>query len=392
MTAPDARAVPSVGQGVWVDLVGQDSTVETLSGAIANPAQMTHAWLLTGPPGSGRSNAARAFAAALECPQGGCGQCHECRTTLEGSHADVQIVATAGLSIQVRDARELALAAQSSPTVGRWRVIIIEDADRLTERAADALLKALEEPASRTVWLLCAPSLEDVIVTIRSRSRHVRLRIPPVEAVAELLQTRDGVEPAMASYAARAAQSHIGMARRLARDEGARIRRRETVLTALKIHGLGDAMQAAADLSSIADDESEASSGERNVAEKKRLMEQLGADPTARTQPPHVRSAINQLEKEQKTRATRFTRDVIDRALVDLSSMYRDALVVAWGKPVELVNADLPDEVGQLSRAMSPEQLLLALDAIKEARDRIGANVPPLLALEALCISLELPK
>lgn len=386
------RSVPGVGQGVWADLVGQESTVRTLSAAVADPARMTHAWLLTGPPGSGRSNAARAFAAALECPRGGCGECRECRTALDGSHADVQIVATKGLSIQVKEARDLALAAQSSPTVGAWRIILIEDVDRLTERAADALLKALEEPVPRTVWLLCAPSLEDVIITIRSRSRHVRLRIPPVEAVAELLTRRDGIEPAMASYAARAAQSHIGIARRLARDEGARRRRHDTVLLPLTIRGLKEAMQAAANLASIADDESSASSAERNAAEKAKLLESMGADPGARTQPPHVRSAVNQLEKDQKTRATRFVRDVIDRSLIDLTSMYRDALVLAWGHPVDLANADLPDEVGQLARAMTPEQILLCLDAIALARTRIGANVPPLLALEAMCISLQLPQ
>ena len=168
------RRVPGVGEGVWRDLVGQQEAVRTLSEAVGDARRMTHAWLITGPPGSGRSNAARSFAAALECPQGGCGECRECRTTIDGSHADVQIVSTSGLTIQVREARDLALQAQSSPTVGRWRVIVIEDADRLTERAADALLKALEEPVPRTVWLLCAPSVEDVIVTIRSRSRHVR--------------------------------------------------------------------------------------------------------------------------------------------------------------------------------------------------------------------------
>ena len=244
---------------------------------------MTHAWLFTGPPGSGRSTAARAFAAALQCPDGGCGQCRECRTALDGSHADVKVVATEGLSIKVAEARALVQEAALRPSVGRWRIIIIEDADRLTaytDAPADALLKALEEPTPRTVWMLCAPSLEDVIVTIRSRSRHVRLRTPPVEAVAELLQRRDGVDPAMALYAARAAQSHVGLARRLARDEQARIRRRDVIAMATKILGVGDAIGAAADLAQIADEESTASSAERDAAERARLMETLGADPT----------------------------------------------------------------------------------------------------------------
>ncbi len=377
---------------VWDDLVGQSQTVATLSGAVADPARMTHAWLFTGPPGSGRSNAARAFAAALLCPQQGCGQCRECRTALDGTHADVEVVATQGLSIQVQQARELALSSAHRPSVGPRRVIIVEDADRLTERAADALLKAIEEPVALTVWVLCAPSLQDVIVTLRSRSRHVRLRTPPTTAVAELLVRRDGVDPPMARYAARAAQSHIGLARRLARDEGARIRRRDIVKLANRIHTTVDAVGAAADLASIADEESSASGGEREARERARLLETLGADPGARTQPPAVRSRLAALEKEQKTRATRFARDVVDRSLVDLMSVYRDALMLHVQAPVELVNEDLRPEVEKLRRRFGAVELLAAMDAINTARERIGANVPPVLALEAMAVGLRGPR
>ncbi len=376
---------------VWHDVIGQEPAVATLERAVSDPATMTHAWLFTGPPGSGRSVAARAFAAALECPQGGCGECHECRTALEGTHADVDVVATEGLSIKVEQARELAALAAHRPSVGRWRVIVVEDADRLTERAADALLKALEEPAPRTVWILCAPSVEDVIITLRSRSRHLRLRTPSVEAVAGLLERRDGVDLPMAMYAARAAQSHVGLARRLARDESARIRRRDVIALAGKIRGVGDAIGAAADLASIADDETKASSAERDAAERQRLLEILGADPAARTQPPHVRAQLTALEKEQKARATRFARDVVDRALIDLLSIYRDALMLRTGAPVALVNQDHYAEVDRLAHAMTPDQVLQAIDAIGTARERIDANVPPLLALEAMAISLRLP-
>lgn len=373
---------------VWDDLVGQSHTVATLSRAVADPAAMTHAWLLTGPPGSGRSNAARSFAAALLCPQQGCGTCRECRTALDGTHADVEVVATQGLSIQVQQARELALLSAHRPSVGPRRIIIVEDADRLTERAADALLKAIEEPVERTVWMLCAPSLQDVIVTLRSRSRHVRLRTPPTTAVADLLVRRDGVDPAMARYAARAAQSHIGLARRLARDEGARIRRRDTVKMANRIHTTADAVAAAADLVSIAQEESGAAGGERDLAERTRLLETLGADPAARTQPPAVRARVAALEKEQKARATRFARDVVDRSLIDLMSIYRDALMLQQEAPVELVNDYLRPEVERLARRRTPVDLLAAMDAISTARVRIEANVPPQLALEAMAISL----
>src|SRR5665811_2118571 len=266
-----------------------------------------------------------------------------CRTALEGTHADVDVIATEGLTLTVALARDLVQLAARRPSVGLWRVIVIEDADRLHERAADALLKALEEPVARTVWILCAPFLEDVIITIRSRSRHVRLRTPPVEAVAALLVRRDGIDLAMATFAARAAQCHVGLARRLAR------------------------------------------------AERTRLLETLGADLSARTQPPHVRSQVAALEKEQKTRATRFSRDVIDRSLIDLLSIYRDALVLHTGASIGLVNQDMAEQVQQLARVLSPERLLLAMDAIGTARERIDANVHPLLALEAMAISLQLP-
>ena len=377
---------------VWRDVIGQDTAVGTLQRAVTDPGSMTHAWLLTGPPGSGRSVAARAFAAALECPLGGCGECRECRTAVDGSHADVDVIATEGLSIKVEQARELAVMSALRPSVGPWRVIIVEDADRLTERAADALLKAIEEPVPRTVWILCAPSLEDVVITIRSRSRHVRLRTPPAEAVAELLHRRDGVEMPMAMYAARAAQSHVGLARRLARDEGARIRRRDVISLAGRIHGVGDAIGAAADLASIADEESTAAATERDTAEKQRLMELLGADPSARTQPPHIRSQLAGLEKEQKARATRHSRDVLDRSLVDLLSVYRDAMILHSGAALGLVNQDSLPIVQGVARSMSAEQLLQAMDAIGTARERIGLNVAPLLALEAMAISLRVPR
>ncbi|MER7073295.1 DNA polymerase III subunit delta' [Terrabacter sp. NPDC000476] len=380
---------------VWDDLVGQEPTIGTLSRAAGDEAAMTHAWLFTGPPGSGRSTAARAFAAALQCPEGGCGRCRECRTALDGSHADVKVVATEGLSIKVAEARALVQEAALRPSLGRWRIIIIEDADRLTaytDAPADALLKALEEPTPRTVWMLCAPSLEDVIVTIRSRSRHVRLRTPPAAAVAELLTRRDGVDPAMALYAARAAQSHIGLARRLARDEQARIRRRDVIAMATRISGVGDAIGAAADLAQIADEESSSATAERDAAERSRLLETLGADPTARTQPPHIRSQVAALEREQKTRATRAARDVVDRALVDLTSVYRDALVLRLRSDVDLVNPDAVDKVRALAGVFGPEQLLAAMDAIAEARDRINANVSPLLALEAMALQLRVPR
>lgn len=376
---------------VWAEVVGQGPAVAALDRAVRDPESMTHAWLFTGPPGSGRSNAARSFAAALQCVQGGCGTCRECRTALDGTHADVKIVATQHVQMKVEETRGLVQEAARRPSLGRWRVIVIEDADRMNDVASNVLLKAIEEPTARTVWLLCAPSPDDILVTIRSRTRNIRLRTPSTADVAALLQRRDGVDAATALYAARAAQSHIGMARRLALDDSARTRRHDVITLAAKIRTVGEAINAAAVIEAIADEEHEAHAADRNAAERARLLETLGADPSARTQPPHIRSQIKALEDDQKARSRRAKRDVIDRVLTDLHSIYRDALILGSGAPVDLVNADHRGVVEQLRSELAPEQVLHAMDAIGLARERIEANVPALLALEAMAISLRLP-
>ncbi|MFI7586334.1 DNA polymerase III subunit delta' [Spongisporangium articulatum] len=389
---------------VWDDVVGQEAAIATLSeavraaralrsgptssGPVVGEHAMTHAWLFTGPPGSGRSTAARAFAAALQCPRGGCGECHECRTALSGSHADVTLVATERLFLRVEDVRPLIQLAQRSPSNGQWRVIVIEDADRLNEQSGNVLLKAIEEPPERTVWVLCAPSADDMLTTIRSRCRRVGLRIPPPDQVAELLVRRDGAEPAVAAFAARAAQSHIGLARRLALDEGARIRRREVLQLPGRLRSVGGAVMAAGQLVEVAAEESKSATTERDAVEKAELLHSLGAEGLA-TLPPAVRAQVRQLEENQKRRATRAQRDVLDRALVDLLSLYRDVLMVQLrAGSGELVNAEMVAEIDSEARASTPEQTLRRMDSIGLARERIEANVAPLLAVEALMVAL----
>jgi DNA polymerase-3 subunit delta' len=391
---------------VWRDVVGQAAAIAVLQRAVTAAcaaadtgenvtpgAGMTHAWLLTGPPGSGRSTAARAFAAALQCPDGGCGRCHECLTALSGAHADVALVATEHVQLRVDDVRPLVALAQRRPSGGRWRVIVVEDADRLNDNSGNVLLKALEEPPPRTVWVLCAPSADDVLVTVRSRCRRVGLRIPPVADVADLLVRRDGADPAIAAYAARAAQSHIGLARRLALDEGARIRRREVLTLPAKIRSVGAAVMAAGQLVEVAAEEAKAATGERDATERAALLHSLGAE-GATTLPPAVRAQVRQLEENQRRRATRAQRDVLDRALIDLLSLYRDVLVVQLGAAddaglgVELVNVELEQQVRALAGGSTAEATLRRMDAIGEARERIEANVAPLLAVEALMVAL----
>jgi len=390
---------------VWNDVVGQESAIVTLKHAVEAAAQMvaagpgsdpvagmTHAWLLTGPPGSGRSTAARAFAAALQCPEGGCGHCKPCLTALAGTHADVSLIATEHVQLRVDDVRPLIQTAQRSPSAGRWRVIVIEDADRLNDSSGNVLLKAIEEPPPRTVWLLCAPSADDVLVTIRSRCRRVGLRIPPVDAVADLLVRRDGADPAVATFAARSAQSHIGLARRLALDEGARIRRREVLKLPGKLRSVGAAVLAAGQLVEVAAEESKARTTERDAIERAALLHSLGAEGLA-TLPPAVRSQVRQLEENQKRRATRAQRDVLDRSLVDLLSLYRDVLMLQFGavqegSGVELVNAELADLLWSEAESSTADATLRRMEAIGQARERIEANVSPLLAVEALMVQL----
>ena len=372
---------------VWDDLVGQEAAVATLRSAVADASAMTHAWLVTGPPGSGRSTAARAFAAALQCPDQGCGHCQACATVLGGTHPDVTVVATERLSIGIEETRSLVSLAQRMPSQGRWRVIVVEDADRMAERTSNVLLKAIEEPPPRTVWLLCAPSPQDVVVTIRSRSRSIALRVPPPDAVAALLVTRDGVAPEVAAVVARAAQSHIGVARRLARDPEARERRDKVLSIPVSIRGVGDAILAAGELVEVAQAESKASTSDRDAAERAELMRSLGAEGDSRL-PPALRAQVSQLEKDQKRRATRAQRDVLDRAMVDLLSLYRDVLVVQLGAGLEAMNVEHGPQIADLAAASTPEQSLRRMDAIGEARTRLAGNVAPLLAVEAMALAL----
>lgn len=380
---------------VWDELVGQAEPTAELTRAVDMFGQaldgsqvpgLTHAWLFTGPPGSGRSIAARAFAAALQCPEGGCGHCHSCHTVLAGSHPDVYVLSTEATIIPVAQARELVQIAQRAPSQGRWRVLVIEDADRLNEAASNALLKAIEEPPPRTLWLLCAPSPHDVMVTIRSRCRGVRLRVPPASVVAELL-VRRGADPAMASFAAKAAQSHIGRAARLARDEDARLRRKEVLEIAFGLRGVGDAVLRAGRLIEVANEEAGAATTDRDATERSQLLRALGYEGQTRL-PPTVRTQVRALEADQKKRATRFKRDVIDRALLDLLSVYRDVLIVQMGAGVDLVNGGDRVQIEGLARGTDTATTLRRMESISMARHRITTSANPLLVVEAMLVEV----
>ena len=384
MTTPPAAAVAG---SVWSSLVGQRAVVDTLRRAVAGQG-MTHAWLFTGPPGSGRSNAAMAFAAALQCERGGCGDCLACRTSLAGSHADVSITRTEKLSIGVDDMRDLVRRASLSPVGRRWQVMIVEDADRLTEQAANALLKSIEEPTEHTLWLLCAPTVEDVLPTIRSRCRMVVLSTPSPAEVTKFLVDREGVPEGIASYAARASQGHIGRARALAKDEETRNRRREVVSIPTKLTSLGACMNAAANVHDVTKDEAAVITAELDRLEKQSLDQSYGVVERGR-RPKSDPPALKDLEKCQKLRAKRRHLDVIDRGLMDLVSVYRDAVALQLGAPGALVNEEIRGEVVRLARTSTPEQNLRRIEAVFEARERmLEFNAAPLLALESMMLAL----
>src|SRR6478735_1983704 len=376
---------------VWDELVGQRKVVEVLAAA-AGGKGMSHAYLFTGPPGSGRSNAAVAFAAALQCERAGCGECHECHTVLAGSHADVAMVRTEGLSIGVKETRDLVRRSALAPVGRRWQIMIVEDADRLTEQACNALLKAIEEPAARTVWMLCAPTVEDVLPTIRSRCRLVTLTTPTADDVAAFLVRNDGVDPAHASYAARASQGHIGRARALARDEDTRNRRREVVAIPARLTSLRACMDAATNLNEVTKQEAEVITADLDAREKAELDTAYGVVERGR-RPKEYAPALRELEKEQRSRAKRRHLDVVDRGLMDLVSVYRDAIAVSAGAAGELVNEEIRSDVERLARTGSPEVQLRRIAAIFEAREQmLEFNVQPALALESMMLALVAPE
>jgi DNA polymerase-3 subunit delta' len=381
---------------VWQDLVGQSDVIRQLEEAVrgseevrqgGQTASMTHAWLFTGPPGSGRSNTARAFAAALLCERGGCGECLSCRTALAGSHADVTLVATEQTVITVGVARETVRQAALSPAGSRWQVMIVEDADRLHERAADALLKSIEEPPPRTVWLLCAPTVEDVAPTIRSRCRSLVLRTPPIADVAAHLVAREAVSESVAMFAARASQGHIGRARALALDETARNRRREVLQVPAQLCDLGSCMTAAANLVDAANEDAAPRVRAMDDREAADLDLAYGAG-TRGVKPTGLAAAHKELDRNQKQRARRLVRDSIDRSLLDLASFYRDVVALQLGSRSDLINEELRNDVATMARDTTGEASVQRLDAIFAARVALEGEVAPVLALESLMISL----
>lgn len=369
----------------WADVWGQEAAVETLRAAASDPAALSHAWLITGPPGSGRSTLAYAFAAALiaEGPDDEATM----RQVLAGTHPDVTALRTDKVIITIAEARALVERSYFAPSAGRYRVIVVEDADRMVERTSNVLLKALEEPPEQTVWILCAPSEADLLPTIRSRVRSLRLREPDVPDVSRLISLRTGVDEVVAEQAARHAQRHIGMAQRLATDDSARRRRDETLRAVIGVRGVNDAVEVAGRIIQAATEDAKALTAERDAAERAALLRTVGVA-EGQAVPPALRAQVSALEDDQKKRATRSLRDGIDRVLTDLQSLFRDVVMLQYGRGDDLINRELHPELAGLAAAWSVERTLVVLDHLAETREALERNVAPLLALESLLVTV----
>jgi DNA polymerase-3 subunit delta' len=379
MTSP--AAAPAVPWGaVW----GQDDAVALLRDAASYPARTAHAWLITGPPGSGRSTLAYAFAAALLAEPGDDSAMQQ---VLAGTHPDLTSLRTEGVIISIKDARALVERSYFAPSLGRYRVIVMEDADRMAERTSNVLLKALEEPPEQTVWILCAPSDADLLPTIRSRVRVLRLNEPDIAEVSRLISARTGADPLLAEQSARHAQRHIGMAQRLATDAASRDRRDQTLQAVLRVRGVGDAVEVAAQIVQAATDDAKALTAERDEAERSQLLRTLGVAEGAAV-PPAVRSQLNALEDEQKRRATRSLRDGIDRVLTDLQSVFRDILLLQFGRGDDLINREYAQQLQGAADAWSAERTLVIVDKLAQTRRNLEQNVAPTLALESMLVTV----
>lgn len=379
---------------VWDSLVGQKPVIDMLSRiAQGDPSQITQSWLICGPPGSGRSNMARAFAAALESPDHGM-SAEPTRVTqqvLAGTHPDVTVLTTNKVTIGIDQVREIITTSEQMPATAPWRIIIIEDVDRMLERTTNVLLKEIEEPAEHCIWLLCAPSAQDVLPTIRSRTRIVNLAVPSTQAVAGFLTSTTNVEPKVAQRAARLAEGHIGIAKLYATDERVMSDRDELVVGVLNLARVSDAVLLAGNLIDNAKAQAEADANRITAGQEAEFRRINGLAPSDRI-PPKLRGAFNQIAKKDdvKRLVTRRTRDVLDRALNSIASIYRDVAVLQNNAEdsVGLINLENRSSITELSVRLNRAGAVTRLDEVAHARKRLAGNGNPLLVFESLFCAL----
>jgi len=385
---------------MWNELIGQEFSVKTLQQASLDSklaltgkvvSGFSQAWLITGPPGSGRSTAARLFAATLQCEENGCGKCVSCISVKNGTHPDVHVITPTGLSYGISDTKDLVREAAMLPSLGQWNIIILEDADRLTTEAGNALLKAIEEPARLTMWILCAPSSKDVLITIKSRCRIVSLRTPPAEEIAELLIKRDGIDKAMAHFAAHASLGHVGRAKLLATDEQVRERRSLVLQVPFELKDLPSCFAAAQRLVDAATEDADIATDEMDEKELDNLLRAYGqgAEGVSKTKVQRLASgAKKELEEGQKKRYKRITRDRLDLTLQELAAFYRDVLVFQTGADLELFHTEMKGSLQRFADSSSINSSIKRLDAVEATRRMLNSEAAPLLVLESMTVQL----
>lgn len=370
----------------------------------ADPRAMSHSWLFTGPPGSGRSNAALAFAAALMCtnvdtngPESelGCGQCDGCRSVLETqSHPDLKFWTPQGLTIKVEEVRGVIKDAIALPTHAKFRVIIFDNADRLTAGASNALLKTVEEPSAQTVIIMCAPSADpqDFSQTLRSRCRHLYIPSPSVEYIVEQLVS-EGASPNDAHLAALTSLRHVGRARRLVTNPDAQKRRAMAINLAEDVFHGSQAFQSAQALIKLVNDEAKSDGAEREEKEVSNLEVAYGAGGKGKgtgRENRDLKSAVKRLQDQHKLQQTRRQRDYLDLVLIDLAGIYRDALMRKVGADVELTHPDFEGLADELAARVSEEGLLACQNAISKCREQMSHNVTQQIAFDGLIGRLRL--
>lgn len=375
------------------NIIGQPHIVTILESAVLasrkdndSSQELTHSWLFTGPTGSGRSLVAQSFAAALVCSNGGCGKCIDCETAMNGSHLDIEIMKIDGLSIKVDEIRELISRSSFAPSVSNWRVIVLREVQRLTEAAANALLKAIEEPSSRTIWLLSATSITDVSPTLRSRCRHIQIRTPTEKSIVKLLIERDNIDLSIAEKIAKISQGNIGRANFLSKNLESRFRRDEVIDLILNLKDPSSAFSSASRLIELVNDEVELSTSTKDQQEMNNLQNSLQG--IGRGLISGSSKVIKELERDQKNRANREIRDTLDRYLLDIYSIYRDAMLIKLGLPNQIINVEFFNRLQEFSEKLSPKSILDNMASIVSSLEGLTQNASNLLALENLLLVL----